>query len=178
MAAVQDSAKSSLDRSLDLELQGRGRHTVYRRLGLAVLALIVVAALFGVFGQESTTTVAAGPAATLSVEAPSRLRGGLLFQARFEIHAKRRLAHPKLVLSAGWLESMTQNTLVPTPLSENSGPEGLSMGFEELSAGHTLIVWSEWQVNPTNIGRRSEDTTLFDGSTRIATADRTVTVLP
>lgn len=73
---------------------------------------------------------------------------------------------------------MTQNTLVPTPLAENSGPEGLSMSFEEVPAGHTLIVWSEWQVNPTNVGRRSEDTALFDGPTRIATADRTVTVFP
>lgn len=49
-----------LDRDLDLELRGRGRHTLYRRLGLGVLALIVVAALLDVFGQESTTTVAAG----------------------------------------------------------------------------------------------------------------------
>lgn len=169
---------SSLDRSLDLELQGRGRHTLYRRVCLGVLALIVVAALFNLFGQESTTTVAAGRTATLSVEAPPRLRGGLLFQVRFEIHARQRLAHPRLVLASGWFESMTQNTLVPTPLSESSGPEGLSMSFKEVPAGHTLTIWSEWQVNPTNVGRRSEDATLFDGRTRIATADRTVTVFP
>jgi hypothetical protein len=168
----------SLDRSLDLELQGRGHHASYRRLALAALALIVIAALLGASGQQSTTTVAEGRGATLSVEAPSHLRGGLLFQARFEIHAKQRLDHPKLVLSSGWLESMTQNTLIPVPLSENSGPAGLSMTFEEVPAGHTLIVWSEWQVNPTNVGRRSEDATLFDGSSRVASVDRTVTVFP
>lgn len=168
----------SLDRSLDLELRGRGHHASYRRLGLALLGLVVIAALAGFFGQESTRTVAAGEQAVLSVDAPAHLRGGLLFQARFEIHARRRLAHPKLVLSPGWLESMTQNTVVPAPLSENSSPAGLSMSFEEVPAGHTLIVWSEWQVNPTNVGRRSEDATLFDGATRIASADRTVTVFP
>jgi len=167
-----------LRRSLDLELQGRGRHSLYRWLALGVLALIVLAALLGVFGQQSTTTVAAGSGAVLRVEAPAHLRGGLLFQARFEIHAQRRLAHPRLVLSSGWFESMTQNTLVPMPLSENSGPEGLSMSFEEVPAGHTLIVWSEWQVNPTNVGRRSEDVALFDGLTRIASVERTLTVLP
>lgn len=175
---MKGSPKPSLDRRLDVELLGRGQHTLYRRFGLGVLALIVAAALLGVFGQESTTTVAAGRGAVLSVDAPSHLRGGLLFQARFEIHAERRLADPKLVLSSGWLESMTQNTVVPTPLSENSGPQGVSMAFEEVPAGHTLIVWSDWQVNPTNVGRRSEEATLFDGSTRIATADRTVTVFP
>jgi hypothetical protein len=52
------------------------------------------------------------------------------------------------------------------------------MAFEELPAGHRLIVWSDWQVNPTNVGRRSEDATLFDGPTRIASANRTVTVFP
>jgi hypothetical protein len=175
---VKGSPKPSLDRSLDLELRGRGHHTLYRRFCLGLLALIVVAALFNVFGQESTTTEAAGRRASLSVEAPPHLRGGLLFQVRFEIHAKQRLVHPRLVLGSGWLESMTQNTLVPAPLSESSGPEGLSMGFEEVPAGHTLTVWSEWQVNPTNVGRRSEDATLFDGPTRIATANRTLTVFP
>ncbi len=170
--------RRSLDRDLDLDLQGRGRHTLYRRLALAALAAIVIAALLGVFGQETTTTVAAGRRAVLTVEAPAHLRGGLLFQARFEIHAKRRLAHPRLVLSPGWLESMTENSVSPAPVSEDSSPAGLAMAFEEVPAGRTLIVWSEWQVNPTNVGRRSEDATLFDGSTRIASAERTLTVLP
>lgn len=143
-----------------------------------MLVLVVVAALLGAFGQQATTTVAEGRQATLSVEAPTRLRGGLVFQARFEIDARQRLAHPRLVLSPGWLESMTQNTLVPTPLSEDSSSEGLSMAFEEVPADRTLIVWSEWQVNPTNVGRRSEDATLFDGSVRIASVERTVTVFP
>jgi hypothetical protein len=175
---VKGSLKPSLDRTLDLELQGRGQHALYRRLGLTLLALIVAAALLGVFGQESTTTVAAGRKAVMSVEAPPRLRGGLLFQARFEIHAKQRLANPKLILSSGWLEATTLNTVVPGPLSEDSGPDGLSMAFEPLPAGHTLVVWTDWQVNPTNVGRHSEDATLFDGSTRIASAERTVTVFP
>jgi hypothetical protein len=174
---VADSPKS-LDRSRDLELRGRGRHALYRRLGLAVLGVVVVAALLNVFGQESTTTFAGGRKATLSVDAPARLRGGLIFQARFEIQAKQLLASPKLVLSPGWLDATTLNTVAPTPLSENSGAAGLSMAFEELPAGHSLIVWTDWQVNPTDVGRRGEDVTLFDGSTPIVTAHRTVTVFP
>jgi hypothetical protein len=174
---VKDSPKF-LDRRLDLELRGRGRHTLYRRLGLAALGLIVIAALLNVFGQQATTTIAEGPEAALSVDAPPRLRGGLLFQARFEIQAKQRLENPRLVLSSGWLDSMTMNTIAPTPLSENSGPDGLAMAFEELPAGHALVIWTDWQVNPTNAGRRSEDATLFDGSTQITSAHRTVTVFP
>ncbi|MFP5387702.1 MAG: hypothetical protein ACLGG5_00170 [Thermoleophilia bacterium] len=170
--------KQSLDRSLDLELEGRGSHTLYRRLALGVLGLVVLAALLGAFGQESTKTVAAGQRAVLSVDAPPRLRGGLLFQARFEVHAKRRLAHPDLVLSPGWLHGMTLNTVVPTPLSETSGKGGLTMSFEALPAGETLVVWTSWQVNPTNVGRRDEDVALFDGAEPLASAQRTVTVFP
>ena len=170
--------KPSLDRELDLELEGRGRHTLYRRISLAALALVVAAALWGVFGQQSTSTVAAGSEATLTVEAPAHLRGGLLFQARFEIHAKQPLGHPKLLLSPGWLESMTLNTAVPTPTTESSSPAGLAMTFDPMSAGQTLIVWTEWQVNPTNAGRRGEDVTLFDGPSQIAFAERTLTVFP
>jgi hypothetical protein len=170
--------RPSLDRSLDLELKGRGHHTLYRRLGLAVLASIVIAALLGVFGQESTTTIAAGSKAVLSVDAPPHLRGGLYFQARLEVQAKRRVAHPKLVLSSGWLDGMTLNTVEPSPLSENSGEDGLSMSFEALPAGQRLIVWTDWQVNPTNVGRRSQDVALLDGSEPIAAVDRTVTVFP
>lgn len=168
----------SLQRSRDLELRGRRPHALYRRIGLAVLAAIVLAALLGAFGQQSTTTVAQGRAAVLRVEAPPRLRGGLFFQARFEVQARRRLAHPKLVLSPGWLEAMTLNTTAPTPLSESAGPDGLAMQFEALPAGHTMVVWMDWQVNPTDVGRRDEDTRLSDGTTPIVSVNRTVTVFP
>jgi hypothetical protein len=168
----------SLQRSRDLELRGRGRHTLYRRVALAIFALIVVAALIGAFGQESTTTVAAGRSATLTVEAPPRLRGGLLFQAKFEIHATRPLSQPRLILDPGWLEAMTLNTVAPTPIAEDSSAGGLSMSFEPLRPGGTLTVWTSWQVNPTNVGSHDEDVTLFDGPTPIAAAERGVTVFP
>lgn len=167
-----------LDRDVDLELRGRGHHTLLRRLCLAVLALIVVAALLNVFGQESTTTVAAGRKAVLSVDTPVRLRGGLMFQTRIEIHARQGLAHPKLALSPGWLELMTLNTTIPEPVSENSTPEGLTLEFEPLPAGETLVVWTNWQVDPTNVGTHSENTSLYDGPTRIASVHRTLTVFP
>lgn len=168
----------TLDRSQDLELSGRRQHPIYRRIGLAALALVVLAALFNVFGQESTTTVASGPAGVLSVESPARLRGGLLFQTRVEVQARRPIAHPKLVLSPGWLEGITQNTVAPSPESESSSAEGLALNFSPLSAGQTLVVWMDWQVNPTTVGRRDEDVELRDGPTPIATVDRTLTVFP
>jgi hypothetical protein len=34
------------------------------------------------------------------------------------------------------------------------------------------------QVNPTNVGHRSQDVALFDGTTFLTKIDRTVTVFP
>ena len=36
----------------------------------------------------------------------------------------------------------------------------------------------QFQVNPTNVGRRSADVELYDGETLIATVERTMTVFP
>jgi hypothetical protein len=36
----------------------------------------------------------------------------------------------------------------------------------------------EFQVNPTNVGHRTADVTLYDGGTKLATIHRTVTVFP
>jgi hypothetical protein len=168
----------TLDRSRDLELSGRGQHPLYRRLGLGVLGLIVLLALFDAFGQESTTTVASGPAGTLSVESPPRLRGGLYFQTRIEVEARRPLAHPKLVLSPGWLEATTLNTVAPSPESESSSAEGLALNYSPLSAGETMTVWLNWQVNPTNVGSHDEDLELRDGAAPVAAVHRTLTVFP
>lgn len=168
----------TLDRSLDLELTGRGQHPFYRRIGLGILGLIVLAALLDAFGQEATTTVATGPAAVLRVESPTRLRGGLIFQTRIVVEARRPLAHPKLLLSPGWLEATTLNTVAPSPESESSSADGLALNFPPLSAGQTLAVWLSWQVNPTNVGTHQEDLELRDGATAVATVHRTLTVFP
>ena len=36
----------------------------------------------------------------------------------------------------------------------------------------------QFQVNPTNVGRRSADVGLYDGEAQIASVDRTVTIFP
>jgi hypothetical protein len=36
----------------------------------------------------------------------------------------------------------------------------------------------QFQVNPTNVGRRSQDVALYDDTTSLAQVDRTVTIFP
>ncbi|MBA2568448.1 MAG: hypothetical protein H0V11_03780, partial [Actinobacteria bacterium] len=45
-------------------------------------------------------------------------------------------------------------------------------------AGRKLVVYLQYQVNPTNVGRRSQDVELYDGEVLLTEVDRTVTVFP
>ena len=167
-----------LSRNRDRDLAGRAYQTWVRRGLLGLMGLFVIAALLNAFGQASSTSSATGPAASLEVRAPERLRGGLLFESRFEIQTHRRLANPRLVLGNGWLEGMTLNTTIPDPASERSHDGSLAIDFEPIKAGDEFTVWMQWQVNPVNVGRRQQDVTLYDGTTAVAHVDREVTVFP
>jgi hypothetical protein len=167
-----------LSRSRDLDLEGRGYQVWARRALLCLLAAFVLCALLNVFGQRASTSSAPGGAATLTVNAPEHLRGGLIFEGRFGIDAAARLEHPRLVLAPGWTEGMTLNTTVPEPKTETSRDGSLILGFDPVPAGTRFDFWGQWQVNPVNAGTRSQDVALFDGRMRLASVDRTVTVFP
>jgi hypothetical protein len=167
-----------LSRSRDRDLLGR-RHQVWSRRVLLLLLLgVVVAALLNAFGQRSTISEATASPASLTVKAPQRLRGGLIFEGRFEIEAHRALKHPKLVLGPGWTEGMTLNTTVPEPKAEHSDRGELTMTFDPIPAGDRFSFWTQWSVNPVNVGHRSQDVSLYDGRARVTSVDRDVTVFP
>jgi hypothetical protein len=168
----------NLDQAVDRDLEGRERHQALRRIGLGVLGLVVLAALFNVFGQTSSTATAEGAAATLSLRAPSSIRGGVIFEARFQIQAHDDIAHPAIVLAPGWLNGTTLNSLEPAPTTERSGPDGLELDYPPQEAGDELTVWTQWQTNPTDVGRRPAGVELRDGDRVLAHIDRTVTSFP
>ena len=85
-----------------------------------LIGLVPLLALFNLFGQRPHLSSAASPPASLEVYAPSRVRGGLLWEARFTITAHRELKDAVLELDKGWLEGMTMNTVEPAPVGEGS----------------------------------------------------------
>ena len=149
-----------------------------RRLFFLVVFLIVLAGLLNVFGQRPTTSLAASSTADLHVYAPDRLRGGLYYQGRITIDAKQEIEKATIVLDSGWTEQMQINTIEPAPLGESSRDGKLTLEFGHVPAGQKLVAWMQFQVNPTNVGRRSQDVALYDDTTPIADVDRTVTIFP
>lgn len=149
-----------------------------RRGLLAALALVAVLALAGTFGQREARSVASGGGATLAVSAPERLRGGLFFQGRFTITAERDIESATLVLDRGWMEGMHINTIEPAPVGEASRDGRLALDFGHVAPGDELVAYLQFQVNPTNVGVRSQDVGLYDGETPLTSVERTVTVFP
>jgi hypothetical protein len=162
----------------DRDLVGR-RHEVWiRRALFALIPAISILALLNLFGQRPTDSQAASPAAALELHAPTRVRSGLLYSARFTIEARQRIANAVLVLDSGWFEATTVNTIEPSPQEETSADGRPSFQLGSIAAGTKHVLHMDFQVNPTNVGHRSQTVRLFDGARELLTLDRTITVFP
>jgi hypothetical protein len=160
------------------DLLGRRYQIWVRRVLLALLAALLVAALANVFGQRPVTTSAAVSPVKLSVYSPAHVRSGLYYEARFHIFAKAEIKQAILVLSSGWLEGMTVNTIEPGPLGEASDNGKLSLTLGHIPAEKSYLLFVQSQVNPTNVGRRAQDVWLYDGKKLLTKLHRTITVFP
>ena len=149
-----------------------------RRGLFALVCVVPVLALANLFGQQPQTSTAAGGAARLSVSSPARVRGGLLYQARFRVTATQKLARAALVLDRGWLDGLTINTIEPSPVSETSQNGKLALNLGAISAGQSYVLFVDFQVNPTTVGRQDQTVTLYDGNRALVTLHRSFTVFP
>lgn len=166
----------TVERSLDL--RGRSGYVWYRRALLCLITVLPVLALLNVFGQNPTVSTAKTAVAKLTVSAPARLRGGLIFQVRIQVTAHRLIKNLQLALDRGWWESMSVNSIVPNPTNQSTQDGSVVLSYGKLPAGQTLVSWIYFQVNPTNVGRRREDVVLEDGNTPIARVHRSMTIFP
>ena len=149
-----------------------------RRALILLLCVIPALAAFNVFGQRPSTQTVNAPAAKLSLYAPTHLRGGLLYMARFHVHANQELKKATLILDPGWAENITINTIEPSPVSEGSADGRLLFELGHIPKGQSFVLYMEFQVNPTNVGHRSTDVELNDGNTYLLKLHRTITIFP
>lgn len=166
-----------LDRSRHVEMQER-RGLWWRRALLVVIAAIPVLALIDVFGQRAVISEASSPAATMTVDSPAHVRGGLIFTTRIVITPRRDFHDMRLVLDRGWFEGMTFNGSAPQPSNQSADGSRVVWDYGSLTAGSPFTIWISWQTNPTNVGSHPQTLTLEDGSTRVLVAHRTLTVFP
>ena len=174
MADIPDQIVLKRDR----DLEGRAWEIWVRRGLFALLPLLSLLALLSLFGQRPSRSNATAAQASLAVYAPSRVRGGLLYEARFRVTARAELKKAVLVLDSGWLENITVNSIEPQPVSESSADGRLALDLGEIPSGKSYLLFVYFQVNPTNVGHRSQSVELLDGNERIAVVDRSITIFP
>ena len=160
------------------DLKGRGWHPWVRRALVGVVALVLLLALFGFVGQSTSTTRAETAAATLVVDAPDAVRGGLLYQARFTIVAHQELKQATLVLNEKWIDGLTVNTIEPSPVNEASRDGKLALELGHLAAGARYVLYLDYQVNPTTVGSRTLKAELDDGEQPVASLSRNLKIWP
>jgi hypothetical protein len=169
---------AGLDLARIRDLEGRRQYPWGRRALLLLLAVPVVLGVSGALGQETMTRSATGPQARLVLDAPSTVRGGLMWRARISVQALRTIRHPRLVLAAGYINGMQMNTIEPSPVGEASRGPQLVFSYDELSAGDELVVYLQFQTDPTTMGGQDATVALDDATTPLARVDHTITVLP
>jgi hypothetical protein len=149
-----------------------------RRVAASIILAIIVLGALNVFGQRPETSTATAAPASLEVYAPTRARGGLYYMARFTIRAHEDVAKATLVLDPGWAEAITINTIEPSPIGEASENGRIVLELGHIPAGEKYVLFMHLQINPTNVGHRSQDVELRDGDTVLAHVDRSITVFP
>ncbi|CAN5347824.1 hypothetical protein BH20ACT13_BH20ACT13_18980 [soil metagenome] len=160
------------------DLEGRERRPVVRRVLVAMLAGILLLGLFNLFGQRVDASSAESSGARLEVSAPAKVRGGIFFQARFRIEADEEIRNATLVLDPDWLEDITLNTVVPSPVGEASQDGSIALELGRIPAGEEHRLYLHFQVNPTALGTRSQDVDLYDGDRLLLSIDRDAIVWP
>jgi hypothetical protein len=167
-----------LDRDRHSELTGRAGEPWVRRGVIALLALVIVVALLGAFGQRHEIVQAQATSASLRVKVPKVVRGGLFFQGRLDVVAHEEIRRPRFLLGEGWTEEMQLNTLEPAPAAVTSTGGRLDIEYDTLRRDDHLTIWLQYTVNPTNVGKRDRSVTLLDGDRELARAPGTIRVLP
>ncbi|HEX6715157.1 MAG TPA: hypothetical protein VF066_17335 [Thermoleophilaceae bacterium] len=162
------------------DFEGRAYQRVLPNVLLGILALLPILALFNVFGQKPSTEKVANPngVATLELTAPKSMRGGLIYQARFDIRAGREIKDAVLVLDSGWLESMTLNSAEPSPADETSRDGSLAFDLGQIPKGKLWRQYLQFQANPVNIGSQSQGVTLYDGNVPLLHLNRDLMIWP
>jgi hypothetical protein len=147
---------------------------------LCLTAVIPLLALFNVFGQSPDVKKVANPngAATMELSAPTTVRSGLLFEARFDIRANRDIKDAVLVLDSGWMESLTLNSLEPSPAEETSRNGGIALDLGQIPQGKLWRQYMQFQVNPVNLGSQSQGVTLYDGNVPLLHLNRDLMIWP
>ena len=142
------SAPDKLTLARHRDLVGRERRPFVRWAVLGALGLLCLLGVLNAFGQRPQTQTASADGVELEVYSPERVRSGLFFMSRFTIRAERELKAATLLLDPGWVEGITLNTLVPSPVGEanRDGKIAFDLGRVDLEVEEEDVLGTRGDV--------------------------------
>lgn len=146
-------------------------------LGLVIVGLVIAAGLLGVFGHERAWSAETGDVA-LRIEASETIRNGEFFEMRIRIFSDRAIAEPVIGIDDSLWEDMTVNTMIPSPVDEESKDGEFRFTFAPMESGTEFLLKVDLQVNPDILGGNEGIVTVYDGTERIVAAEIEIGVLP
>lgn len=149
----------------------RPRSVLHRHaspISILLLATFLGLALFGwMGGRMPPPDRIDGPAAEMTISAPSIVRNGMFFEVTIDVSAKRDIADVVLAVEPGLWRRQTQNSMVPAAADETYGDGGFRYSYGPLGAGEALHLKADFQINPDLMWGTSGDVTLFDGPSEL-----------
>lgn len=177
MAAASGEASRPLpDGIVDEHTRPRGPKWA-NPIGLVVLALLVLAAPFGVYGAEHTLRASGGGIAA-TVHLPERLRSGEFFEIQIEVGATTAVDELAIRVSGSLWRDMTINTFIPAAADEQSQDGTYRFTFGPMDAGTTFNAKVDGQINPDLVGGTEGVISFHDGDRLLVELPVEIGLLP
>jgi len=158
------ASTATLDEALETDRSRLHRGVLWRRAGTAVLVLLVLAALGGVFGMRSATKHASEGSVTTQLHYAAITRRGVDTPWALDVSRKSGFSDDVTVrLSLSYLDLLDQHGVSPQPDSESTSGDMIEWTFSK-PAGETFHMRLDAEASPSApFGRHSANTSVSVG---------------
>ncbi len=161
-------------------LEGADRATLNKLpFGLFLLgALLLLGSVFGLFGAEARQTHD-GDGAILTIDAPTRVRTGQIYEMVFTLQAERSIEELVLLVEPQVWRGVTINTFMPSAREPRFEDGSFAFRYGPLAAGERFLVKIAAQVDPDHPPSANEGRiAVQDGARELVAARYRMEVLP
>lgn len=163
----------------DVPLDDQVRARRYRRIGVAALAVVVLAGLFNLLGVRLETVVAEGGGYRLSVEYARVTRPGLATTWTVEVRHDGGFDGPvTLATAATYFERFDFNQFYPEPATTSPRGDDILLTFEDVQ-GERLVLRFDGRATPAFVFDLAQGSTGLEIDGReIVRVEYTTVVMP
>lgn len=144
---------------------------------IALLAVILLAALLGFAGRETTLRATAN-GTTMEWHGPERIRNGEVMEVRLSVTPQRAIGELVIEVPHDLWEDITISSLIPAAAEEASRNGVFSFAFGPIAAGAAFGLKVDGQLNPDIAGGNAGLVRVLDGDVELVSLPVTIEVLP